>query len=43
MWGNYGRIMAEYPFIKKFRNNDLEKYIKIKGIEVLEDCIRESI
>ena len=28
MWGNYGRILAEYPFIKHFRNrNKVEKEI----------------
>ena len=37
MWGNYGRILAEYPYIKKFKNNTLEKHIKINGTEILED------
>ena len=37
MWGNYGRIFAEYPYIEKFKNDSLEKYIKINGAEVLED------
>ena len=37
MWGNYGRIFAEYPYIKKFKNDSLEEYIKINGAEVLED------
>ena len=37
MWGNYGRILAEYPYIKKFKNNTLEHHIKINGIEILED------
>ena len=31
MWGNYGRILAEYPYIKKFKNNTLEHHIKING------------
>ena len=35
MWGNYGRILSEYIFLKKFRNNDLDKYLEIKGIEIL--------
>ncbi len=34
--GNYGRILAEYPFLKDFRNNNLSNYIKIEGIENLE-------
>ena len=33
MWGNYGRILAEYPFLKKFKNNLLEQYIEIEGKE----------
>ncbi|MFL2896408.1 MAG: lysophospholipid acyltransferase family protein [Candidatus Pelagibacter sp.] len=37
MWGNYGRIFAEYPYIEKFKNDSLKKYIKINGAEVLED------
>ena len=34
--GNYGRILAEYPFLKDFRHNKLEKYIKIEGEENLK-------
>ena len=34
--GNYGRILAEYPFLKDFRNNNLSKYISIDGIDNLE-------
>ena len=30
--GNYGRILSEYPFLKDFRNNKLEKFIKIGRI-----------
>ena len=36
MWGNYGRILSEYPFISNFRKGDLDKYIKIENIEKLE-------
>ena len=36
MWGNYGRILAEYPFIPSFRKRKLDKYIKIDGLENLE-------
>ncbi|MBD1158171.1 lysophospholipid acyltransferase family protein [Pelagibacterales bacterium SAG-MED17] len=35
--GNYGRILAEYPFLKDFRNNKLEQFIKIDGIENLDE------
>ena len=36
MWGNYGRILSEYPHISSFRNGDLDKYIKIENIDKLE-------
>ena len=35
--GNYGRIFAEYVYLKKFRNNKLKKYISIDGLEHLEN------
>ena len=34
--GNYGRILAEYPFLKDFRNNNLSNYIEIDGDDNLE-------
>ena len=34
--GNYGRILAEYPFLKDFRTNNLSKYIEIDGDDNLE-------
>ena len=34
--GNYGRILTEYPFLKNFRNNKLEQFISIDGIENLD-------
>ena len=37
MWGNYGRILAEYPFIKYFRDSKLQKYISINGQDVLDE------
>ncbi len=36
MWGNYGRILAEYVFIPSFRKKKLENYLKIEGLENLE-------
>ena len=36
MWGNYGRILSEYPFISNFRKGKLDKYIHIKNLEKLE-------
>tara|TARA_B100000902_G_C27298037_1_gene911161 strand:+ start:1553 stop:2413 length:861 start_codon:yes stop_codon:yes gene_type:complete len=37
MWGNYGRIFAEYIFIKDFRRNNLSKNIEITGQDILEN------
>jgi len=37
MWGNYGRIFAEYMFIKDFRLNKLDQHLKINGVEYLKE------
>ena len=42
MWGNYGRILAEYPFLKSFSNSKLNKYIEIEGEEILNDLINKK-
>ena len=36
MWGNYGRILAEYVFIKKYRNDVYTKNIEVVGKDILE-------
>ncbi|MDA9745232.1 lipid A biosynthesis acyltransferase [Candidatus Pelagibacter sp.] len=36
MWGNYGRILAEYPYIPSFRKKKLDNYLMIDGLENLE-------
>ena len=36
MWNNYGRVFAEYMFIKDFSNGKLENNIKIEGQEILK-------
>lgn len=40
--GNYGRIFAEYPHLKNFRNNKLEKFISIEGQEYLDKIKNEK-
>ena len=40
--GNYGRILAEYPFLKDFRNNTLSKYIEIDGMNNLEKVKKKN-
>ena len=41
MWHNYGRILAEYMFIKEFRMSKVQNNIEIIGQEKLE-TIRDS-
>ena len=41
MWENYGRVFAEYMFIKDFRNDQLSNNITIEGKEILDE-IREK-
>ena len=36
MWGNYGRILSEYVFIKNFRESKIGFNIDIEGQEILE-------
>ena len=36
MWGNYGRVFAEYVFIKNFRKTSLNDNIILEGREILE-------
>ena len=36
MWKSYGKILAEYMFIKHYRKIDSEKFLEIKGQEILE-------
>ena len=37
MWNNYGKIFAEYMFIKNFRKGNLSSKIVIDGQEILEE------
>tara|TARA_B100000780_G_scaffold221842_1_gene160913 strand:- start:407 stop:1267 length:861 start_codon:yes stop_codon:yes gene_type:complete len=36
MWKNYGKILAEYIFIKNFRTTNLKNQIYVEGQEILE-------
>ena len=42
MWNNYGRVFAEYMFIKKFRQDRLSSNIVIEGGEILENIKRDK-
>ena len=37
MWKSYGKILAEYVFMKYFRKINSEKFLKIKGQQILEE------
>lgn len=37
MWEYYGKIFSEYPFIKKFREENFDKNFKIIGKEILDE------
>ena len=41
MWNNYGRIFAEYIFLKDFRYGKLASEVEIEGQEILND-IKEN-
>ena len=42
MWNNYGRVFAEYMFIKDFRLNKSVSKIKIEGQEILDKIKMEG-
>ena len=37
MWKSYGKILAEYIFIKNFRQNESKNFLEIKGKEILNE------
>jgi len=37
MWKSYGKILAEYAFMKYFREEEPKKFLEIKGQEILEE------
>jgi len=42
MWGNYGRILAEYVFIKDFRGPKFNNKIKVNGQDILEKIKKDN-
>lgn len=42
MWNNYGRIFAEYMFVKNFRNNKLNSNIVVNGQEILDEIKKQN-
>jgi len=37
MWNNYGRVFAEYMFMKNFRSGNLASNVTIEGEEILDE------
>ena len=37
MWGNYGRILSEYVYLKQFKKNNFNKFIEIEGLNYLNE------
>ena len=42
MWNNYGKILAEYVFIKDFRGSKFNNKIKIKGQKILDKIKKDN-
>ncbi len=42
MWGNYGRILSEYIYLKQFRNNKLNHFLEINGLDILGEIKKNN-
>ena len=42
MWNNYGRVFAEYMFIKNYRLGKLSPNVEVEGQEIIERIKREN-
>ena len=42
MWGNYGKILAEYVFIKDFRGSKFNHKIKVNGQDILDKIRKDN-
>ena len=42
MWGNYGRILSEYVYLKQFRKNNLNQFIEIEGLNYLDEIKKNN-
>jgi len=42
MWGNYGRILSEYVFLKNFRESKFKDNIEVVGQDILEKIKKEG-
>ena len=42
MWNNYGRVFAEYVFIKNFRITNFNNNIIVEGKEILDELKKKN-
>ena len=42
MWGNYGRILSEYVYLKQFKKNNLIQFIEIEGLNYLNEIKKNN-
>ncbi len=42
MWNNYGRVFAEYVFMKDFRSGKLSSKIEVEGQEIINEIIKSN-
>jgi len=42
MWKSYGKILAEYVFMKYFRKTETRKFMQVNGEEILEEIKRSK-
>tara|TARA_B100000780_G_scaffold209018_1_gene149097 strand:- start:172 stop:1032 length:861 start_codon:yes stop_codon:yes gene_type:complete len=42
MWGNYGRILSEYVFLKNFRKSELKSNFEIVGQDILNKIKKDG-
>ena len=42
MWGNYGRILSEYVFLKNFRESKFEDRLEIVGQNILDEIKKKG-
>tara|TARA_B110000259_G_C13970865_1_gene384643 strand:- start:268 stop:1128 length:861 start_codon:yes stop_codon:yes gene_type:complete len=42
MWGNYGRILSEYVFLKNFRRSKFDNKLEIIGLDILSKIKKEG-
>ena len=42
MWGNYGRILSEYIYLKQFKKDNFNQFIEIEGLNYLNDIKKNN-